>query len=224
MLGIANPLFSLHNITGAILAGGKGDRMGGTHKALLPFHSERLIHRQISRLKQLCTEIIIVTNEPFVYAPIVDRNIRIITDYYSNNGPLAGMHAALSLAYNDHVWIIGCDMPFVSTDAAKLMLQQKERSKPEAVIPYVNGQLYPLYAVYDKSCASSIAAMLERNDMEISDFVSRLAYETTTEQKFESEGLKVDFITDVNTPDEYEAALLKDSLVEDDRTIDKRFE
>ncbi|MCZ8515254.1 molybdenum cofactor guanylyltransferase [Paenibacillus filicis] len=122
MLDIANRLLNEEKVSlsGVILAGGKNRRMGGSHKALLPFHQEKLVHRQIRRLKQVCTEIILVTNDPKTFLPLVDSDVRIITDYYSGKGPLGGMHAGLSLANHVNVWLIGCDMPFISPQAAKL--------------------------------------------------------------------------------------------------------
>src|SRR5690242_19745844 len=111
MLDIADSSFSEEQIklTGVILAGGKNGRMGGSHKALLPFRNEKLVHRQIRILKEICKEIIVVTNEPRTFLPIIDSGVRIITDFYENKGPLGGMHAALSLASHTNVWMVGCD-------------------------------------------------------------------------------------------------------------------
>lgn len=108
-------------LSGVILAGGRNRRMGGSPKALLSYHREKLIHRQIRVMRTICEEVILVTNEPRLYLPIVDRDVRILTDSYAGQGPLGGMHAALSLARCDNVWIIDCDMPFVSSRAARLM-------------------------------------------------------------------------------------------------------
>lgn len=114
MLYKSNPLSNEEKtmLTGVILAGGKSRRMGGAHKALLPFHNEMLIHRQIRHLKQLCAEIILVTNEPQAFTSLIDNSIRIITDIYPDTGPLGGMHATFSLSqakYHD-IWLVGCDM------------------------------------------------------------------------------------------------------------------
>lgn len=58
-------------LTGAILAGGQSRRMGGRHKGLLPFVNESIVERQIRTMKQLCAEVILVTNDPRSYLPIL---------------------------------------------------------------------------------------------------------------------------------------------------------
>ncbi len=73
---------------GVILAGGRNRRMGGSPKAILPYRQEKLIHRQIRVLRTICEEVILVTNEPKLYLPIVDRDVRILTDSYTGHGTL----------------------------------------------------------------------------------------------------------------------------------------
>ena len=121
-------------LTGVILAGGANRRMKGESKALLPFGGQPLVVRQVDRMRILCDEVIVVTNDPRPYLPILDRSVRIITDFFAGHGPLGGMHAALSLAKHTSVWVVGCDMPFVSSKAAELLWNRK-RDGFEAVVP-----------------------------------------------------------------------------------------
>ena len=51
-------------LTGAILAGGDNRRMNGEAKALLTFGAEKLIQRQIRQMREICSEMIVVTNHP----------------------------------------------------------------------------------------------------------------------------------------------------------------
>jgi molybdenum cofactor guanylyltransferase len=194
-------------ITGAILAGGQNRRMEGKVKALLPFSGELMIERQIKQLKTICDEIIVVTNQPGIFLPVLDRSIRIITDYFPSKGPLSGMHAALSLARNSDVWIVGCDMPFISPEAAQAMLELKKAMKCDAVVPLVDGKTHPLHGLYSKSCADAISALLLSGEYRVMEMLRMIYWQEAPETHFEELGINLKFVTNVNSPEDYEAAL-----------------
>lgn len=194
-------------ITGAILAGGQNRRMEGKVKALLPFSGELMIERQIREMKTICDEVIVVTNQPGIFLPVLDRSIRIITDYFPSKGPLSGMHAALSLARHSEVWIVGCDMPFLSAEAAKAMLELKKAMKCDAVVPLVDGKTHPLHGVYSKSCADAISALLLSGEYRVMEMLRMIYWQEAPEAHFEELSIDLRFVTNVNSPEEYEAAL-----------------
>lgn len=194
-------------ITGAILAGGQNRRMEGKMKSLLPFSGELLIERQIKLLKTVCDEIIVVTNQPGVFLPLLDRSIRIITDYYPSKGPLSGMHAALSLASNQEVWIVGCDMPFISPQAAQALWQLKKTLKCDGVIPLIDGRTHPLHGLYSKSCADAVSALLLSGEYRVSEMLRMIYWQEAPEAYFQEQGIDLKFVTNVNSPEDYEAAL-----------------
>ncbi len=103
-------------LTLAILAGGKSKRMG-RDKSVLPFQGEALIQRVYKRLSGLAAEVIII-------APRTQENlsigIRIAEDILPGRGPLGGLYTALSIASNEAVALVACDMPFVSPDLTNL--------------------------------------------------------------------------------------------------------
>lgn len=195
------------DLSGVILAGGKSRRMGGSHKALLPFPREILIHRQIRLMNRVCSEIILVTNEPKTFLPHVGSDVRIITDYYAGKGPLAGVHAALSLADRRNVWLVGCDMPFLSPEAARLMLELKIAGDRDAVVPSFEDRLQPLHGIYDKRCVRSIPVMFGSGQTKLVQFLKTVLCETVEPSYFQGKGLDMKFILNFNTPDQYESCL-----------------
>src|SRR5689334_20794921 len=94
----------------AILAGGRGRRMGGVNKALIEAEGRRIIDRQPEVLLPLFDEVLVVVadgagwNEP---------RARLIVDRRPGMGPLAGLEAALA---EGDVFAVACDMPYL--DAA----------------------------------------------------------------------------------------------------------
>ena len=110
-------------LTGIILAGGDHKRMGGEEQSTSTYLWRATHTTQIREMESICDEIIIVTNEPKPFLRVVDVSVRIITDFVSGKGPLGGLHAGLSLAEHDEAWVVGCDMPSISAQAARFMQQ-----------------------------------------------------------------------------------------------------
>lgn len=179
----------------------------GKEKALLPFSGELLIQRQIRTMSEVCEEIIVVTNQPTLFLPILDRSIRIITDYYPGKGPLSGMHAALTLSRNPEVWIVGCDMPFLSAGAASAMQELKAALKCDAVVPVIEGRSHPLHGIYSKGCADAISALLLSGESRVSEMLRMIYWQEAPEAHFAEKHIGLDFVTNMNTPEEYELAL-----------------
>jgi len=197
-------------LTGVILAGGQNRRMGGRLKALLPFLNQTLIERQITTMKEICSEIIVVANDPKPLLPLLDRSVRMITDFYPGQGPLSGMHAALSLAKQEHSWIVACGMPFLSANAAQFMWDRlQQRSDLEAVIPFFGGKYHPLHGIYRKHCSLKIGECLRNGKKRVGDFLMDIQLETWDELDFHKQGIAPDFVANINTPEQYEETLRK---------------
>lgn len=189
-------------LSGIILAGGDSLRMGGENKSLLILEKEALILRQIRIMRELCSEVIIVTNTPKLFLRLVDTSVRIITDYIPGKGPLSGMHAGLTLSRNQSAWVVGCDMPFLSPVAAELMLRKK-KSGLDAIIPWLQGVMHPLHAIYDRDCAGHIWTLLKHQDTELSSLRKGLLWQEAVESEFQSAGIDCSFVTTIKTRDDY---------------------
>ena len=190
-------------LTGVILAGGANRRMKGESKALLPFGGQPLVARQVDRMRILCDEVIVVTNDPRPYLPILDRSVRIITDFFAGHGPLGGMHAALSLAKHTSVWVVGCDMPFVSSKAAELLWNRK-RDGFEAVVPLVAGGLFPLHGIYDRECNSKIVPLLDKGETKVSALLDSLFWSELADRFLQENGVDLNFVSSIKTMGDYE--------------------
>jgi molybdopterin-guanine dinucleotide biosynthesis protein A len=189
-------------LSGIILAGGESLRMSGENKSLLMLGAEKLILRQVRIMRELCSEIIIVTNTPRPFLRTVDESVRIITDYIPGKGPLSGMHAGLTLSRNPNTWVVGCDMPFLSPRAAELMLHKKKEGI-EAIIPWLQGAIHPLHGIYDRDCAGHIWTLLKNQDTQLSSLRKVLLWQETVESEFNEADINCDFMTTIKTRDDY---------------------
>lgn len=201
-------------LTGVILAGDTSRQTGSHGKALLPFCGEILIQRQVRMLKNICREVIIVTNEPKLYLPILGNSVRIITDYFPGKGQLGGMHAALSLSTSNHLWIVGSDMPFLSGRAAGLMDSLME-PETDAVIPHYGGESHPLHGIYHKRCLAQVSAALEHGRHELADLEPQLQVKRVDELFFRSNDVEPHFVTRINTTEAYHHAMQLNYLHQD---------
>lgn len=190
-------------LTGVILAGGEQENPDGVHKALWTHQGERLVQRQIRLMQQICSEVILVTNEPRLFLPLVDSHVRILTDFYTGKGPLGGMHAAMTLAKHPHLWIVACDMPFLSAAAAQLAWERVRELGVDAVVPLLDGRLHPLHGLYDKRCASVLSFLLDRGKRDVRSFLERIRFEPLTQADLAALGLDEHFMQQMQAEDEY---------------------
>lgn len=155
---------------------------------------ESIIQQQVMVMRQLCTEVILVTSAPRYFLPLVDRSVRIITNLFPGRGGLGGMHSALSLCKHMNCWIVSSSMPFISPPAAKLMLRYKRTRGNEAVIPCVEGIAHPLHAIYDKDCIDAVSMLLGRVSSTMRDLLDLLSVHYVHGKVFEHLGLDTRFI------------------------------
>jgi len=95
-----------------LLAGGRGQRMGGQDKGLLDWHGEPLIAHLHHKVRPLTDDLIISCNRnPEQYAPFADRLVH--DDEGDFPGPLAGIRAGLKVARHTHLLVLPCDVPLV---------------------------------------------------------------------------------------------------------------
>ena len=209
-------------LAGAVLAGGQNRRMGGRLKALLPLGGQLFIERQLEALEQICGDIVIVTNEPQAFDPVLEARsqrlqhriergpaaparVRVIPDLHPGRGPLAGMQAALAASRCEALWVVACDMPFASAAAAGAMAELlRNDASCDAVVPRVGGRLHPLHAVYRKRCLAAVSGLLDAGIHRVMDLFQQLKVMEADEQYFAERGIPPEFCRNVNEPDDWE--------------------
>lgn len=99
------------NITGLILAGGRGSRMGGVDKGLQTFRSAPMVLHAIMRLKPQVGPLIINANQNI--GPYESFGYPVWPDQLGGfEGPLAGLQTGLSHCDTDYLVTVPCDSPF----------------------------------------------------------------------------------------------------------------
>jgi len=183
--------------TGIILTGGKNSRMG-TNKAFLSLDGERLIDRTVRIYRDIFDEIILVTNEPHLY---YDIDVTLVSDLVKDKGPLMGIYTGLFYAASDPAFFAACDMPFLSSEFIRYLLEQSRDA--DIVVPETADGFQPLHAVYSKSCMGTIQRLLQQDKLKVAGFYKGMklkAIGADAIRRFDPDGR---MFLNVNTPEEY---------------------
>jgi molybdopterin-guanine dinucleotide biosynthesis protein A len=119
-------------LTGIILAGGRGVRVGGEDKGLLVFNGEPIVKKVFKSLSQQVHMVVVSANRHVEEyqsfgAPVVkDR----LPDY---QGPLAGIEAALTVCMTPYALVVPCDAPFIRHDLAQKLYDKMEETNVNIV-------------------------------------------------------------------------------------------
>jgi molybdopterin-guanine dinucleotide biosynthesis protein A len=169
------------NITGLVLAGGRGMRMGGVDKGLQPLHGEALAAHVLKRLAPQTGPLLISANRnPEAYAALgAPFGARIVADTLAGfPGPLAGLLAGLRAAGTDFVLSAPCDTPGVPTDlAARLALaldaQQGDIATVSTTDSHGNVSIHPVFALLRTTLADDLSAFLEAGERKVRAWYAR---------------------------------------------------
>ena len=157
-------------VSGVILAGGKSTRFG-SNKALLRLASQPLIERTVEKLRKLSDDLILVTNEPATFAAL-RLAVRLVHDVEPDKGSLMGVYSGLQAARYPHALTVACDMPFLSVPLLRYMIPMAHGQ--DVVIPYLDGHLEPLHAIYSSTCLSAMESALKQGRRRIISFFDRV--------------------------------------------------
>ena len=120
-------------ITGLVLAGGRGTRMGGVDKGLQSLNGRALVAHVITRLRPQVGPLLINANRHAqAYAAFGFELVSDGDDHF--NGPLAGLLAGLRRANTGWLLSVPCDAPLLPLDLA-VRLAQAATSQVDVVFP-----------------------------------------------------------------------------------------
>jgi molybdopterin-guanine dinucleotide biosynthesis protein A len=183
-------------MVGVVLVGGKSRRFG-RNKALELLEGERLIDRQVRKVKSLFAEVLIITNEPELY---LDIDATIIKDVIPGQGPLGGIYTGLLFSRGESVFVTACDMPFIQPAVMKRMV--KLAGDYDVVIPEKQDGLEPLHAIYSSRCVPQIKKKLDRQVLQVISFFSAMkVFRFPEEEIRQLDPVGLTFFN-INTPDD----------------------
>ena len=168
----------------AILAGGRATRFGGRDKSALLVDGRTIRERQLEAI-----------------APLTDDLQIVVSDIVPGCGPLGGLHAALTRARHDTLFLVACDMPYVSTALIEYLLSLA--GGVDAVVPRSKRGYHPMCAVYTRACLEPAAARLADRRLTMRELLENVRTRAVELEEIRPFGDPEKLLANVNTPADY---------------------
>jgi len=183
-------------ITGVVLAGGQGRRMGGIDKGLQLLRGRPMIAWVLERFEPQVTNLIINANQHLdEYAtygyPVVSDEI----DGYA--GPLAGLQAALHHPSTHSLLATApCDSPFLPGDLVARLHLVMQQHEADVAVAKTGTQAHPVFSICRRGVSGHLDTFLASGGRKIDEWYSTLK---VVEVPFDDEP---SMFTNFNTPED----------------------
>ena len=161
------------HITGLILAGGLGRRMGGRDKGLQPFRGKPMAAWAIERLAPQVDALLINANQnleayaAFGYPVVPDR----IAGFA---GPLAGLHTGLLACETPLLVTAPCDSPFLPEDLVARLRDAMEAAGADLAVAKTGEQPHPVFSLVRREVLDGLTAFLEAGGRKVDAWYAAL--------------------------------------------------
>lgn len=146
-------------ITGVVLAGGLGRRMGRVDKGLQDLRGKPLVQWVIERFVPQVDELLINANANLeTYARFGYRVIPDAIDGFA--GPLAGLQRGMSEARHERIATVPCDSPFLPRDLVSRLSSALERHGADLAVAKTGEQPHPVFCLCRKRLLPGLTAFL----------------------------------------------------------------
>lgn len=179
-----------------LLSGGQSKRMG-MHKALLEMEGGTLLDA-IAKAGEGFAECILSANDPVIPTP---KGFVRCVDIYPGSGPMAGIHAALSITACDALVTAPCDAPNYSKELAQYLAGQYDPAYDALIFIDDTGRAHPLMGVYSKSCLPALDEHLSQGRFKMMQMLEGMRLKKLTLPVQLSQHV----FDNLNTPQELEA-------------------
>jgi molybdopterin-guanine dinucleotide biosynthesis protein A len=164
-------------ITGLILAGGLGTRMGTIDKGLQPFRKLPMIAHVMQRLAPQVSSIMINANQ---HLPTYQQfGVPIWPDHLPDYaGPLAGMQTGLMRCTTEYLATVPCDSPFLPQDLVAHLHHALQSERADLAIATTGAgderQRHPVFCLLKTSLLPNLSVFLENGGRKVGEWTSSL--------------------------------------------------
>jgi molybdopterin-guanine dinucleotide biosynthesis protein A len=159
-------------ITGLVLAGGQGARLGGQDKGLVKLSGRPMIEHVLARLAPQVGRVLVNANRNM--ESYTGYGYEVISDSHTGfQGPLAGMASGLQHATSKYLLCVPCDSPLLLTNLADRLLGACSQNAAKIAIPHDGNRTHPVFALIDCSLRESLEEYLAGGDRKIDRWMSQ---------------------------------------------------
>ncbi len=157
-------------ISAIILAGGKASRLKNIDKGLIEIEGKKIIERLIDALQPITNQILIISNNnQYDYL-----GLPVYQDIFKEKGPIGGIHTGLKHSSTECNFVVGCDMPFLSTELFKFMLNDAQNSNVSVACHH--NHVEPLCGIYNNRNLTSIEENIQQENYKLMELLGLLGY------------------------------------------------
>ncbi|WP_010321936.1 molybdenum cofactor guanylyltransferase MobA [Marinobacterium stanieri] len=160
-------------LTGVILAGGRGLRMGGQDKGLVSLQGKPLAVHVRDRLAPQVGSLLLNANRSIqAYSEL---GFEVVSDQVEGfEGPLAGILTGLSSTSTDWVLFSACDTPWIPADLAERLVEAVSGSRDGIAVAHDGERMQWLSCLVHKDLQSGVAEALAGDIRSIKGWLSPL--------------------------------------------------
>jgi len=160
-------------VTGVILAGGQGRRMGGVDKGLKVLRGKPMVAWALERFAPQVDEVLINANQNLETYRRFGR--RVIPDEIGGfAGPLAGLHRGLNEARHELVATVPCDSPFLPSDLIQRLRGAIDNTESDVAVAKTGDQPHPVFCLCRKSVLPGLTKFLAGGGRKIDAWYAKL--------------------------------------------------
>lgn len=156
---------TVKSLSGAIVAGGKGERMSGRDKGLLLYNGLAMVQHVFQSMPDTIEKVFINANRNV--KEYEKLGVDVVTDRpkYKDKGPLSGLFSCLKHADSSHLLISPCDTPNI-TEEAFTALVEAGMHEPDKIHYFISHSgMHPLHAILPvKSALSVLKTFLDKKE------------------------------------------------------------
>jgi molybdopterin-guanine dinucleotide biosynthesis protein A len=131
---------------------------------------------------------------------------RVVEDVYRDQGPMGGIHAALTTSSRDLNLILAVDLPFVEASFLQYLLSRARESGAMVTLPRAAQHLQPLCAIYQRAFAVVAEESLRNGRNKIDSLFGMVRTCVIDEDELTRGGFSSAIFRNLNTPDDLEKA------------------
>jgi molybdenum cofactor guanylyltransferase len=163
-----------NQITGLILAGGRGSRMGETDKGLQMFRGKAMVEHVLERFAPQVDETIINANRNL--SSYATYGHRVVADGIEGfAGPLAGLHIGMQAASSALIATAPCDSPFLPLNLIARLYDALLAEDADLAVAKTFDQAHPVFCLTKTALEPHLREFLHSGQRKIDKWYASLS-------------------------------------------------
>ncbi len=148
--------------------------MGGVDKGLQSFRGKRLVDHVYERFAPQVGGVIINANQN--HDEYRSFGVRVVSDAIGGfAGPLAGLHAGLSISKRPFLASVPCDSPFLPADLVERLYGRLDEGGAELAVAKTGDQAHPVFSLMRRGVLDHLSDFLKGGGRKIDAWYATLS-------------------------------------------------